>query len=123
MRVLIVDDHRGTREALVRALSAGACHAHGAADCRGARAALGSARWDLVVTDLRLGDESGLSLARELRGVFPSLPICLMTGDVLSEWELNEVAQLAVTVLTKPVTAGSVLALGGRTVRRAYSEE
>jgi DNA-binding NtrC family response regulator len=123
VRVLVVDDHRSTREALVRALTARACYARGEADGQGARMAVVSGRWDLVVTDLRLGGESGLALVSELRRIFPSLSICLMTGDVLSERELNEAAQLAVAVLTKPVTATRVMALGGVPVRRGDSEE
>lgn len=123
VRVLIIDDHRGTREALVRALAACACHACGAADGEGAQAALISAQWDLVVTDLRLRGESGLAIVRDVRRRYPSQRICLMTGDVLTERELNETAQLAVPVLTKPVTATRVMALGGSVARRAHSEE
>lgn len=41
-----------------------------------------------------------------------------MTGDVLSACEFNEVAQLAMMVLTRPVTARIVMALGGRTAWR-----
>ena len=111
MRVLIVDDHRNTRDMLVRALAGHSWHACGAADVDGARAAVHGGDWDLVVTDLRLGQESGLRLVRYLRGQYPELRVCLMTGATLTEQELGETAQLAVRVLTKPVTAPKVMAL------------
>jgi DNA-binding NtrC family response regulator len=122
VRVLIVDDHRSTREALVRALAERAWHACGASDTDGAKAAVHAADWDLVVSDLRLGGESGLGLVRYLRGQYPGLRVCLMTGSVLTEQELGETAQLAVTVLTKPVTAPRVMALC-RPRWQAQSEE
>lgn len=112
MRVLVVDDHRGTREALVKALSFSDCCARGAADAESAKALVHAAEWDLVVSDLRLPGESGLALVRYLRAQYPSLPICLMTGDSLREHEWDETATLSVTVLTKPVTVAELMACG-----------
>lgn len=110
--MLVVDDHRGTREALVKALSASECHACGAADAESAKALVQVGEWDLVVSDLRLPGESGLALVRYLRAQYPSLPICLMTGDSLREHEWDETATLSVTVLTKPVTVTELMACG-----------
>lgn len=65
MRVLVVDDEPGIRDALTHTLGREGFAAAGAESLGAARAALAGV--DLVVLDLGLPDGSGLDLLRELR--------------------------------------------------------
>ena len=75
-RVFLVDDHPGVRVGLRLLLAQAGIAVCGEAD--GPAGALGGVREaapDLVVVDLSLGEESGLSLLRTLDGVLPGVPL------------------------------------------------
>ncbi|MGE0255514.1 MAG: response regulator [Alphaproteobacteria bacterium] len=58
---------------------------------------------DLVVTDLRMPDGSGLDLVRQIRDSNHSVPIIVMTGHVLSEAETQVLEAGANIVFRKPI--------------------
>jgi two-component system OmpR family response regulator len=86
VRVLVVDDHPETRAFLVRTLGAAAHAVRSSATAAEAEFELtGSGhRFDAVVLDVMLPDESGLALCARLRSRSISVPILLLTarGDV-----------------------------------------
>src|SRR3954463_8379401 len=67
-RVLIVEDDREVREAVADYLTSHGYTCSQAPDGKAMRAAIAEAAPDLVLLDLRLPGEDGLSLARWLRG-------------------------------------------------------
>jgi two-component system, OmpR family, response regulator len=82
--ILIVDDHREVRDLVSRALTKEGFRVSVAADGRAMRKVLDDSRIDLILLDLMLPGEDGLSLCRGLRAV-STIPIIMLTakGDEL----------------------------------------
>jgi two-component system OmpR family response regulator len=77
--ILIVDDHREIRELVSRALAKEGFRVSAAADGRAMRHALADSRVDLILLDLMLPGEDGLSLCRTLR-TQSNIPIIMLTA-------------------------------------------
>ncbi len=80
VHVLIVDDEPGLRSGLSKLLALEGYQAHEAASSAEARQVLARTDIQLVLLDLRLGDESGLQFLRALRAEEPHLPVIIITG-------------------------------------------
>ena len=65
--ILIVDDHREIRDLVSRALGKEGFRVSTAGDGKAMRKVLADARIDLILLDLMLPGEDGLSLCRSLR--------------------------------------------------------
>lgn len=81
IRVLLVDDHPLVREGIRNALSlAGEVDVIGeAGDANTALISLEQDLPDILVTDLTLPGKGGLELIKEVRNLYPSLPILVIT--------------------------------------------
>jgi two-component system OmpR family response regulator len=77
--VLIVDDHRDIRDALSRYLQDNGLKVTMAESASSARRVLSQREIDLVVLDIMMPGEDGLSLCRELRAN-SALPVILLTA-------------------------------------------
>jgi len=77
--ILIVDDHREIRDLVSRALSKDGLRVSTAADGRAMRKILADSRIDLILLDLMLPGEDGLSLCRTLRAE-SNVPIIMLTA-------------------------------------------
>jgi two-component system, OmpR family, response regulator len=77
--ILIVDDHREIRDLVSRALTKEGFRVSIAADGRAMRKVLADSRIDLVLLDLMLPGEDGLSLCRGLRAE-SNIPIIMLTA-------------------------------------------
>lgn len=77
--ILLVDDDREIRSLLGEYLDANGFRTHSAADGAGMWRILDSARIDLIVLDLTLPGEDGLTLCRNLRAR-SSLPVIMLTA-------------------------------------------
>jgi two-component system OmpR family response regulator len=77
--ILIVDDHREIRDLVSRALSKEGFRISTAADGKSMRKVLADGRIDLILLDLMLPGEDGLSLCRALRAQ-SSIPIIMLTA-------------------------------------------
>lgn len=77
--VLIVDDHREIRDLVSRVLTKEGFRVSTAADGRVMRKALADGRIDLILLDLMLPGEDGLSLCRSLRSE-SQIPIIMLTA-------------------------------------------
>ena len=82
--ILIVDDHRELRDLVMRALTKEGFRTSAAADGRAMHKVLADSRIDLILLDLMLPGEDGLSLCRTLRNE-SNIPIIMLTakGDEL----------------------------------------
>ena len=77
--VLVVDDDTQIRERVMRFLSQNGFRVTAAPDAATARASLRGLEFDIVVLDVMMPGESGLSLARDLKRIAP-VPICMLTA-------------------------------------------
>ena len=105
--LLIVDDERATRSLLSQALEEG-YETYAAANCRSARAILESEPVDILLTDLRLGGESGMELI-DYAVKLPEPPTCIMmtaygSADTAAEAKRHG----AYYFLTKPLNLDEV---------------
>ena len=116
--ILIVDDDREIRELLAGFLCKHGYRVATAADGRAMLQQLDGGRFDLIVLDLMLPGEDGLSLCRRLR-VESSLPIIMLTA--LDE-ETDRIIGLemgADDYLTKPFSPRELLARIKAVLRRS----
>jgi two-component system phosphate regulon response regulator OmpR len=86
--ILVVDDDHRIRDLLTRYL-----HEHGfrvtpASDAQTARAALRGLTFDLIILDVMMPGEDGLSLALSLKSIGP-VPICMLTARAEPEDRIN----------------------------------
>ena len=79
-RVLVVDDDNQVRASIELLLEDGPYDLVCKDSLAGAREALASHAFDLVVSDLRLGTDSGLDVIRHAKDVDVTLPVILMTS-------------------------------------------
>lgn len=86
-----------------------------------------SSRYDLVLLDVGLPDEDGLSIARRLRERSPSLGIVMLSGAVGDHWRQRALEGGADAWLAKPAEMGEVVAtlrnLAGRVGRERSAAE
>ena len=77
--ILIVDDHREIRDALVKYLEKNGLRTTTAADAVAMDAAMKVGQFDLVVLDVMMPGEDGLSVCRRLRATH-QIPILMLTA-------------------------------------------
>jgi DNA-binding response OmpR family regulator len=80
MRILVVDDHRETRDLVTRHLQRASYGVASAGTCADALAAIEHEAFDVVVLDVMLPDGSGLELCTTLRARKVAVPILLLTA-------------------------------------------
>ncbi len=116
--ILIVDDNAEMRDLLGRALRREGYRVSAAGDGKGMRAALADERIDLVLLDLMLPGEDGLTLCRDLRAT-SALPVIMLTAK---GEELDRVLGLkmgADDYIPKPFSTLELLARIEAVLRRA----
>jgi len=117
--ILIVDDDPDIRELVVDYLSRQGLKASGAADGREMRRVLSSERVDLLVLDLMLPGEDGISLCRELRAPGrPPLPIVMLSARSDEADRILGLELGADDYLPKPFAARELLARVNAVLRR-----
>ncbi len=78
--ILVVDDHQEIRTLIGRLLEKDGYRVSTAADGKEMRRVLDERRVDLIVLDLMLPDEDGLTLCRNLRAGSSSVPVIILTA-------------------------------------------
>jgi signal transduction histidine kinase/CheY-like chemotaxis protein len=107
MRILLVEDHPSTREALAMLLGQRRHAVTSAASAAEARAAAAQAQFDLVISDVGLPDDSGNILMAELRSRFGLRGIALSGYGQTDDLSRSREAGF-VTHLIKPVSIGTL---------------
>ena len=108
--ILVVEDDNAFRKILVNAFRDRGYEADGAADATAAIRAAEKDSPEMAVVDLRLPDQSGLDLVRQLKAIDPSTAIVVLTGYGSIATALESVRLGAVHYLTKPTDADRILA-------------
>ncbi|MEM9044884.1 MAG: response regulator [Pseudomonadota bacterium] len=118
--ILIVDDHRDIREALAKYLRKNGLRASVAANSVEARDAIDTHAFDLVVLDIMMPGEDGLSLCRDLT-VRDAMPVVMLTA--MAE-ETDRIVGLEIGAddyITKPFNPRELLARIRAVLRRTHS--
>ena len=79
-RVVVVEDHRTTREMLIEDLSGHGYEAQGVESLDEGWKIIGAQPPDAVILDLRLGSQSGMDLLRRIRAEHPDMGVIMITG-------------------------------------------
>jgi two-component system OmpR family response regulator len=116
--ILVVDDEREIREPLAKYLIKSGLRASIAAGGAEARAALKTSAIDMVVLDIMMPGEDGLSLCRHLRET-ADIPVILLTAMVEDTDRVVGLEIGADDYLTKPFNPRELLARIRAVLRRA----
>lgn len=112
--ILIVEDDAGLREALLDTLLLGNYNVI-AADCaEQALMMLSSQSVDLVVSDIQMGEMSGLTLLKSIKAKYPNMPVLLMTAYATIDDAVQAMRDGATDYLSKPFAPEVLLNLVGR---------
>ena len=109
-RLLLVDDDHVVARAVARVLGR---HHHAVEICNRALDAIErvrAERWDMVITDFRMPDLDGLTLAGRIVAEAPGTPIILMTGSFDVDLERVTAAGV-VAVIGKPIEVPALVEL------------
>jgi two-component system OmpR family response regulator len=118
--ILVVDDHREIRESLALYLTKHGRRATGVDSAEAARKAIQGARIDLVILDIMMPGEDGLSLCRHLREAH-HIPVILLSARAE---ELDRIIGLEVGAddyVVKPFNPRELLARIDAVLRRTHA--
>ncbi len=118
--ILVVDDHHDIREPLADYLGKNGYRATMAADAAAARRSLEGAAVDLVVLDIMMPGEDGLSLCRYLRET-TQIPVILLTARTDDTERIVGLEMGADDYVTKPFNPRELLARIKSVLRRVHS--
>jgi len=114
-KILIVDDEARILLLLQSILRANGYEATTAKDGLEALEHVKKDTFDLIITDLRMAPMDGMTLFREVKTLFPALPVILLTAYASVETAIEAMKSGAFDYLTKPFKVDEMLAA----VRRA----
>lgn len=115
-RILVVDDEAGIRATVAANLELAGFEVVEAEDARRAIETLErDARFDLLLSDIRMPGMSGVELFQHVKKTRPDLPVILMTAFALENQIAEAIASGVFTVLTKPFEVDAAVS----TLRRA----
>ena len=120
--LLVVDDEKNTREALRRVLE-DSFEVFTTADVKGVSHLLQSESLDVVLSDLRLGNESGIQVVDLCRKAQPPIPCVVMTAYGSVETAVEAMQKGAYDYVTKPLDLDRVEILLRRAVRSVQVEQ
>ena len=118
MKILIVEDEEGLREALIRSLTGEGYLADGAADGGEGYQLICTGLYDLVLLDIMLPVYDGLEVLRRIRKQGIDVPVILLTARSTVEDKVGGMDLGADDYLTKPFAMPELLARIRMVVRR-----
>jgi len=113
-RVLVVDDDRRMRRTLQVLIESMGLESSGAAGGDEACEQLGKARFDLVLTDLKMPGTSGLDLLAQIRTEHPTLPVVLITAYGTIQTAIEAMRKGASDYVLKPFDNDNLKLVIGR---------
>ncbi|MFV0298453.1 MAG: response regulator [Hyphomicrobiaceae bacterium] len=119
--ILVVDDDHRIRDLVARFLGDSGFRVSTASDVNGARAALRGLAFDLVVLDMMMPGETGLSLARDLKAT-TSIPICMLTALAEPENRIEGLEAGVDDYIAKPFEPRELLLRVQNILRRGASQ-
>jgi two-component system OmpR family response regulator len=119
--ILVIDDHREIRDLVSRALAKEGFRVSVAGDGKAMRKALADSRIDLILLDLMLPGEDGLSLCRALRAD-ANIPIIMLTAKGEEVDRVIGLEMGADDYLSKPFGSRELIARIRAVLRRSSRE-
>lgn len=110
LNILVVEDHDDLRDATVAALIAQGHVAQGVASAEDVDEALARFHADILLLDLNLPGEDGLSLARRMRAATPEIGIIMVTARNQARDVMAGYGSGADIYVTKPVSSDELAA-------------
>ncbi len=118
-RILVVDDEQSMREFLAILLRKEGYAVDTRVDVGSALAAVGSCAYDLVITDLKLPDGSGMELLSEARDRDPDAQVIVITAFGTAESAVEAMKRGACDYLTKPFKVEEIKVTVQKALERA----
>lgn len=122
-RILVIDDESSITDALKIILDDNGYHVETAGSGAEALEILKSTAFDLVLTDLRLRDSSGIDLLAKIKLDRPATEVILMTGHGSVEVTIEAIKKGAYYYLEKPFEPDQVVVLAARALEFAAIRE
>jgi diguanylate cyclase (GGDEF)-like protein len=117
-RILVVDDERFFQELFREVLGAAGHRTRAAASAEEALRILGEEHYDLLVTDIVMPAQDGISLVREAKRRAPALEAVAVTGHDDVRLAVEAMKAGCVDFLTKPVDRGELVLVAERALSR-----
>ena len=108
-RVLVVDDEQSMRELLELLLRRQSCTVDLATCARSADAFIQANEYDVVLTDLRMPDSSGLEVLAAVKARHPKTQVLILTAFATTETAVEAMKQGAYDYLIKPFKVDELL--------------
>src|SRR5450755_3176707 len=108
MRALVVDDEQNIRRTLTVALESMGYEVASSANGSGALNEIKARRFDVMLLDLKLSQESGLDVLEEAIRISPTLAVVIMTAYASIETAVEAMRRGAFDYLPKPCTPEQV---------------
>src|SRR5580698_4376617 len=115
-RILIVDDQDMMRDSLAGTLAREGHEVVAVNDGPAATSRLGAARFDLLITDLRMPKMTGLELLAEAKRLRPEMPVVLMTAFATVNTAVEAMKLGAYDYIQKPFDGDEIKLLVDRTL-------
>jgi DNA-binding NtrC family response regulator len=107
-RILVVDDDESLRRVLQVQLEQSGYVVNSAASARQTMTMLTTRSYDLVITDLKMPETSGLELLRQVQSLYPETIVIVLTAFGTVETAVEAMKAGAYNYLTKPVHPGEL---------------
>lgn len=108
VRVLIVDDDEGHAQAVADSLARINCDCKVAGSGERGAQLIAAESWDVIVTDLRMGEVDGLEILRQAKEELPEAEVIVLTGHGSIASAVTAMQHGAYTYLTKPLDIGEL---------------
>jgi two-component system, NtrC family, response regulator len=108
-RILVVDDEESLRRVIQVQLEQHGYEVMTASDVDQALASLAQSPYALLLTDVRMPRKSGLELLREVRKLYPDMPVIILTAFGTVENAVEAMQAGAYHYVTKPVHTSELL--------------
>lgn len=118
IRILVIDDEQMSRECIVSVLASEQFQVMQASNAADGLALTRKYQFDLVITDLRIGDDSGIDVIRTVQSTVPETEIILITGYGTIESAVEAIQAGAFDYLTKPFSNQHLLVKVNKAVER-----
>ena len=103
-QILVVDDEDDVRQICSRVLSKAGYTVYTAPDAEQARLRLGEREFDLIIVDIHMPNEDGISLLKYVNRAKPTLPTMLITGYPAVNTVIDSIRLNVREYLCKPFT-------------------